>query len=258
MTSIPLLDLWSQRKALFTYACMNIKIRFGGTKLGLIWTVIEPLLLFTFLYVIFTNIRIATKEDFAIYLLIGIIMYHAFVRGTQGGLGALNDNSNIIKSLNIKKEFFPVVSTITTAILFLLEVATLLVLMPIFNFEISWTIVLLPIIFTMLFILILGASYILSILLVFVKDIQPLWGVLLTVIFFVTPIFWYLEDSSELVNNIHSVNPLGQLVDLAHKVTFGELPDITEWAYSFIFVIVILFISYMVFQKFESKVAERL
>ena len=98
----------------------------------------------------------------------------------------------------------------------------------------------------------------LSIVLVYVKDIQPLWSVFVHALIFVTPIFWYVDDMGGIALEIQKINPLGQLIEMAHKVVFGELPTFNEWAYSATIIFAILFVGYWVFQKFENRIVERL
>jgi len=231
-------------------------------KLGIIWTALEPTLVFILLYVVFTTIRDSPQENFGIYLLTGIILYHVFTRGTISGLTSLRSNSNILESLNIKKEFFPVVACLTTSILLIVQLGVFFGLMPFFQFVPTWTIVFLPLVIGLLMILILGFSYILSIIHIYVRDIQPLWGIIVHALFFITPIFWYLDDIKkgglgDLLLSIHAVNPIGQIVELGHSiVVFNNIPTFSEWLYATVFCFSIFLAGYFIFHKFESKVTE--
>lgn len=237
---------------------MNLKIRFKNTRLGLLWAAIEPLLIFLILYIVFTSIREA-REDFAIYLISGVMLYHIFVVGTSGGLGSLTSNGGIIKSLNIKREFFPVVATIAIGLLAFVDVGVFFGLMPIFNFIPSWTIILMPIPIFMVLILILGLSYLLSIATVFSRDIAYIWAILVRTLIFISPIFWYLKDVNGILLIIQKINPLGQIIEINHQlVVDGKIPALDEWAYTTSFVMAILFIGYFVFRKFEDRVVEEL
>ena len=257
MTSLPLINLWEKRSLIFHFAWINIKIRFRGSYLGLVWAAVEPMLLFVLLYIVFTGIRISTKEDFAIYLLIGIILYHAFVRGTQGGMISLRENGMILNSLNIKRELFPVSATTTSAILLIVEIAVLFGLMPFFGFVPGVTIILLPIVLILLLFLILGISYLLSIIYAYARDIQPFWGVFMTAMFFLSPIFWYLDDASGFILDIHKANPLGQLIEISHQIAFGQIPPLADWLYTSAIIFGIFFIGFAVFQRFEKKILEK-
>lgn len=237
---------------------MNIKIRFRGTYLGLLWTALEPSLLFIFLYLLFTSIRISTREDFAIYLLTGIVLYHAFARGTQHGMMSLRENFPILSSLSIRREFFPVVTTTTSGLLLIIEIAVLFGLMPIFSYSPPLTVLLLPIVMGLLVLLMLGVTYFLSIVSVYVRDLQPLWGIFVTALFFITPIFWYLEDATGFAIEIQKINPVGQLVEIGHQLVFGQIPPLNEWLYTSAIIFGILIVGYSIFQKSQLNIVEKM
>ena len=177
----------------------------------------------------------------------------------MGGLSSLRGNVGILKSLKIKKESFPVASTLAMAILTIVEIVVLVGLMPVFQFTPSLTLLLIPIPIILMLILVLGMSYMLSIINVYVKDIQTIWGVGVHALFFISPIFWYVEDAEGIVLILHSINPVGQLIEIAHNlVVFREIPPLSDWLYSTIFVFAILIFGYAVFRKFENKIISEL
>jgi len=257
LISLPLVNLWDKKNLVLTFALFNIKIRYKGTILGMLWTGLESLLFFVFLYVVFTSIKFTTREDFAIYLLIGIIIYHAFRKGTNGGLGSIRDNIGIASSISIRREFYPVTSATVSGILLLVEIGVFVGMMPFLGYIPSPTLLLLPIVFVLLLVLILGLSYILSVLYVIIQDIRPLWGVFVQALFFVTPIFWYLEDAGDIAFAIQKINPVGQLVELAHKLVFNEIPPLNDWLYTTGIIFGILFLGYAIFQKKERNILEK-
>ncbi len=256
VASLPLVNLWQKRSLIFHFSVMNIKLLYKGTYLGFVWAALEPLFMFILLYVVFTSIKATPRDDFAIYLITGIMLYHLFIRGTMSGLASLRDNRVVIQSLKVRKEIFPVV---TTGSVFLLMFVTLTVffgLMPVLDFVPSETIILLPVVMALFILLVLGVSYYLSILFAYVKDIQQIWTVFSYALLFVSPIFWYLEDTDGILLEIQKLNPLGQLIEIGHKIVFGQIPSIGEWAYTMIIIFGILFSGYAVFQKYQKRVAE--
>ena len=258
MASFPLVNLWNKRQMIFHFAILNLKIRFKSTYLGFLWAALEPLFYFSILYMVFTGIQ-QTKDDFSIYLLTGIMLYHIFARGTSGGLASLIMNSGSITSLKIQKEFFPIVATVAIGLLAFVDVGVFFGLMPVFEFIPSWTIVFLPLTLGLLLLLILGLSYILSIITVYVKDVQIMWTIFVYALLFVSPIFWYVDDANEILLAIHAVNPLGQLIELAHKVVvFGEIPPLIDWIYASGLVALVFIIGYGVFQKYEKFALEEM
>jgi len=99
----------------------------------------------------------------------------------------------------------------------------------------------------------------LSIVHVYVRDIQTIWGVGVHALFFLSPIFWYLEDAKGIVLGIHSINPVGQIIELAHQiVVFNKIPPLEDWLYVTLFVFGFLFVGYAIFHKYEKRVTEEL
>lgn len=246
------------RSSIFHFAIINIKIRFQNTYLGLSWAAIEPLLYFVVLYVVFTSIR-DREEDFAIYLISGIMFFHIFTRGTSTGLGSLKTNGSILQSLKIKKELFPLTAVVATGILGIVDVAVFFALMPVFQFVPTWTIILIPIPLALLLLLILGLSYFLSVANVFARDVQHLWSIFAHTLLFTSPIFWQIQSAKEILLYIHSINPLGQLIEINHKLVInGEIPPLNDWLYATLLVLIIFFAGYAFFHKFENRIVEEL
>jgi len=222
------------------------------------WAAIEPTLTFLLLYVVFTSIR-DREEDFAIYLLTGLIIYHIFSRGTLTGLSSMQSHRGILKSFHIRKEFFPVAGGLTTLLLMFVEVAIFFALLVPFQFNPTWTLVAYPLVILLLITLIMGLSYFLSIIFAFFKDIQVVWGIVIHAFFFMSPIFWYLEGSGEFLHALHQFNPIGQIIELSHHlVVYGTIPPLMDWIQTTIFVVAIFFVGYAVFQKFQNRVVEEI
>jgi len=259
LVKFPLIELLDKRSLILHFSWMNIKLRFKGSYLGLIWAGLEPLLMFLILFVVFSSIREIPKEDFGIYLITGVLFYHLFSRGTSTGLGSLKENSSILKSFKIKKELFPVIATTTTCILLFVEVGVLFGLMPVFEFTPGWNIVFLPMLLILFLSLVLGINYILSILYVYVKDVKPFWTIFVYALLFVSPIFWYTSEVEGILLNIQQINPFGQLVEMAHKIiVFNENPSLLEWTSTTIIIFVILIIGFIMFKKLENNTVEQI
>jgi len=140
----------------------------------------------------------------------------------------------------------------------LVEIGVFFLVLPFLGFTPTWTIVFLPIILGLLLVLLLGMNYLLSIAFAYAKDVQTFWGIITSVLFFATPVFWYLEDAGEMALFIQSINPLGQIIELAHKVVFGQIPPIGDWLYTTAIVFGILGIGYAAFQRFQKNILEKM
>ena len=258
MTFLPALYFQYRFSLILHFAILSIKTRFKNTYIGLIWTVIEPLAYFVVLYVVFSTIR-PRETDFAIYLLTGILFFQVFSKGTSGGLTSLVSNSGIMQSVSIRRIFFPIVSTVSVGILAFIDVGVFFGMMPIFQFVPSWTIILLPIPLILLLVLIMGLSLLLSVVNVYVRDTQHIWSIVIRSLFFVSPIFWNPKDVDGILLQIHKINPFGQLIDISHKLVIdGQIPPISEWAYTTLIICGIFVLGYFVFNRLQEKIVEDL
>ena len=226
--------------------------------MGFLWAAIEPLIYFTVLYIVFSGIW-EDRSDFGIYLISGIVVFHIFTRGTSGGLVSLSSNKGLLKSLNLKREFFPVVSTCAIALLGLVDMSIFFIMMPIFNFVPDWTIIFLPVVIFLVLVLVLGLSYLLSVINIFFKDIQNIWSLFAHSLLFISPIFWKVENVEGILLQIQRINPIGQLIEISHKLVIEkEIPPINDWLYTTLFVFSIFFFGYFVFNRLQAKIVEEL
>ncbi len=139
-----------------------------------------------------------------------------------------------------------------------MEIGIFFGIMPIVSFIPSWTLIMMPLVIVLLLALILGLSYFLSILYVKVPDIQPLWTVLTYALLFVSPIFWSIDQANDILLSIQQINPLGQIIEIAHKIVFNEIPAVEDWLKTSLIVFVILIAGYVFFKKFEKGIVEEL
>ena len=76
--------------------------------------------------------------------------------------------------------------------------------------------------------------------------------------FFLNPIFWYLDEAGGIALEIQKINPLGQIIELGHQIVFGNIPTINDWLYTTSIVIGILVAGYLIFHKFEKNAMEQM
>lgn len=251
-------NIWVTRNLIFHLAIMDLKLRYKGTFLGFLWSVLEPLAQLVVLYVIFSSLR-PSNESFIIYLFSGLIVIHLFARGTTQGMLSLDTKKSIIQSLNIPKIIFPLSSVMTNILMFGIEIILFFTFIFALNIPLTSTVFFLPIILFLLIILTSGISILLSVVKLYFKDFQTIWGIITMSLIFITPVFWLVEDMPDEITNILLLNPLAVLIEMIHEVVlFDEIPSINELAYAIGTCVGILLLSYLLFLKVEDKIPERL
>ncbi|MGI0057239.1 MAG: ABC transporter permease [Nitrosarchaeum sp.] len=253
MTDNIIKDIWKYRHLIVLFSFNEVKLRYRNSVLGFVWSFLEPLLMLSILYFVFTNIIQTKIENYPLYLLLGLIIWYMFSRATTLGLSSLSDRVGILKTIYIRKEIIVISACLTSFIMMLFEFAALGVFMAVFQFVPPITIVLLPLLLVSLFFLSLGVSFFLSIMNVHFKDIKFIWQVILQAGFFLSPIIYSLETFPENLRQILLLNPMVPLLDTAHQlVLYNSLPTFTTIVFLISLTIGVFFSGFLVF-KIKSK-----
>jgi len=242
-----------------TFAISDLVARYRGSVLGFLWAIIEPLLILTILYFVFTNVFRSTIENYAIYLLLGIVMWSFFTRATSMGMSSFIAKAGIITKTHLPREVLPISACITALIMSLFEFIVLFGFFAIFNFIPPITIIVLPALLGIEFVLSLGIALALCVLNVRYRDVQYIWGVVTYGGFFAVPIFYSLSIVPENVRNLLLLNPMAQIIEMSHVVVLnGLIPVFEDVTYTLITSFIILLIGIVIFRHFNFKVIEEL
>jgi len=251
--------IWNRRSLIRTFAINDLKIRYRNSILGFFWSILEPLLMLSVLYIIFTNVVKSDIPYYPLYLLLGLIMWNMLSRGTSMGLHSIMSRGGIITKIYFPREIPAISSCITASIMLLLELVVFSIFLVAFQFVPPLTMALLPIILIIEFILVLGLSLPLSVLNVYFRDIQYIWALIVHAGFFLMPIIYRAEIFPERLQTILSLIPMTRILDMAHDVTlYNIIPSATDWAYIIASSLAILCVGYLIFKRFEARVGEEL
>jgi ABC-type polysaccharide/polyol phosphate export permease len=250
-------EMWKTRGILFNFAVSDLKIRYRNSILGVLWSFVEPLLLLAVLFVVFSTMFKFEIPNFPIYLLLGIICYRFFQNGTSLALSSLTNRSATITQIYFPRSIPGLSAGITSAIMLVFELAVLGIFMAWFQFIPPITILLLPLVLALELLLIFGIVLPLSVLNVKFKDTEFIWGVVLSAGFFLTPIFYQFDMLPEMLQNVLQFSPMVQIVTMAHHVVlYGMLPSINTVLYAVGSISAITIIGYLIFRKYQSRIAE--
>jgi lipopolysaccharide transport system permease protein len=236
------------------------KSRVHGTVLGLVWTLLHPLMMLTILYMLFSKRLGKGIEHYEIYLLIGIIQWNFLAIGTNEGLKSIIKNRSILRSICIPRTTI-VVSTVLAALLsFLIEMAVLGGFIVFSGLGFSPAMLLLPLVIFIQLLLVIGLSLVLSCLNVYFKDTAYVWNIMLKIGFFVTPIFYSIPMFiSKAKMTLYFLNPMTQLIIFMRQIVlFKTMPSAQSLLLVSAAVLLMLAACYLFFKKFEDGIIERL
>ncbi|MBC7943405.1 ABC transporter permease [Candidatus Saccharibacteria bacterium] len=213
----------------------DFKLRYKGSALGYVWTLLRPLALFAVLYVVFVRfLRVGdTVPHFAVYLLLGIVLWNYFVEVTNNGLSAIVGKGDLFRKLDFPRYVVVVAGSFSALInlaINLLVIALFMVINGVpFSFNILW---LVPLIVE-LFVFALALAFILSALYVRFRDINYIWEVMLQAGFYATPILYPISlvvTISPIAAKLMMLNPAAQIIQDARyfvvtkdTITLGQL-----------------------------------
>ncbi len=247
------------------------KIKYTGSALGYVWSLVKPLMLFGIMYLVFSILLKAGagSYDFPVQLLVAIVVWTFFTEATTTAMNAVAGNGDLIR-----KAYFPrwiLVVSATTSALLSFAINTVLVLIVTFalgQLHLTWISLLAPLYYIELIVLVLGLSLLLSSLFVFFRDLGHIWEILSLILFYGSAVvipFELIRSHSIKLADFAGLNPIAQIItDLRHVlVAPDQIPSmaalIGPLAYIPIGLTVIVFVvGLMVFNKLTPKFAEAL
>jgi ABC-2 type transport system permease protein len=231
----------------------EIKLKYRRSYLGILWTLLEPLLTMIVLWAVFKNLRDVEDPTFPVYILTGRLLYSYFSNATKSAMKSIRVNSQMIKKVYVPKYIYPLASILSQYITFLIS---LIVLVGVsIAIKIKPTIYIMEAIFPLaiLFVMVLGVGLILATMAVFFRDMEYLWGVILMLIMYCSAIFYHpsiVEDYYWILK----YNPLyAVIVNFRNAVLYGLPMDLFSLLYSIGFSVVALIAGIWMFYKNQDK-----
>lgn len=243
----------------------GIKLKYRRSYLGLVWTLLEPLLTMIVLTFVFgtmlgRNGGVYGPDLYPVYILCGRLLYSCFSSASKIGMRSIRSNQAMIKKVYVPKYLYPLSSVIYNYIIFLLSLIILAIVGVVRGIPLTWHIIeaLIPIF--VLFILCIAAAMFLATVCVFFRDIEYLWDVILMLLMYCSAIFYYVESiGNETVRSVIHLNPLYCIIEnFRHVILLGESiftsqQEINMLIYSAGFSVVALIIGIVVFKKNQDK-----
>jgi len=251
--------LRDNRSLILVFATDELKNRYRNSVLGFFWSILEPLLLLSVLYLVFTSLLKPGIPNFAIYLLLGLIVWNFISKSTTMGLNSLSNKNVILSNVYFQRAIPALSSNITGLLMMGFELIIFAFFLIGFGVVPTATIISFPYFIFLTFLITLGISLPLSVLNVLYKDMQFIWNVILTAGFFIHPIVYKIDMISSEIRQILHLIPTVRLFEMIHNsVLFGEMPSVTDFAYVTVAAFAILIMGYLIYRIFEPRVAEEI
>lgn len=250
-------NLYQYRELLKTNVQKEIRGKYKGSFLGVLWSFLNPLLMVAVYAIVFPYIMRVSVPNYLIFLIVAIIPWNFFTTCITTGCNCIWMNGGIIKKVYFPREILPISVVCAGLINFLISCVIILIFVFFGGIGFSLQLLWLPLIAIIQSVLSLGLLFILSAINVYVRDIEYIVSFILNLLFYATPILYTADMFPEKIRWILYLNPMTHLVDSYRSIFYTKtMPNLGSLLYISIVALIILVIGYLIFRKLEKGFAE--
>jgi ABC-2 type transport system permease protein len=257
----------------WTLAATDFKLRYFGSVLGYLWSLVQPLLLFGVLYTVFSVLLdfSGSEKYYPVALLSGIVMFNFIAEATSGSVRSIVSREPLVRKIEFPRLAVPLATVLTALFNYTLNLIPVFVFLIAAGGEPRWSWLELPFIVVLLTFWLTGIAMLLSAMFVRYRDVEPIWSVVLQVLFYATPIFYTLDTVAQKtgeawVSNVLMINPFAALlqqfrhavVDPSHMSAAAAIGGTARLAAPLLVVLLTVGVGWLVFSRMAPRVAEEL
>lgn len=216
--------VYQYRRILKLLVGRDLKVRYAGSFLGYVWTILEPLLMTFVYFLLFTQIfhRSAGNDfkPFLLYLITGQLPFFWFTGGVTATTRALRSESQMVRSTNVPRELWVLRVVASKYVEYLFGLPVVVIFAAAYAMKPTIYTLLLPLAWLLEITLIVGLGLILAPLNVLVRDVERIVPIFTRIMFFASPVLYSIEQASKKLQVIFSLNPTVGFLQLSRAVFF--------------------------------------
>jgi ABC-type polysaccharide/polyol phosphate export permease len=217
----------------------ELRQKYKGSALGVLWYLVNPLVLMGAYGLVFSILlKVATVEDYALFLIAGLIVWVFFSQALLAAAPSLVENAPLVRKVRFPRETIPASTAVVQLATFLVMLVLLVPVELIVRGSLDPSLLLLPVVVALLFCFVLGLSLGVAVLHAHYRDVEPVLAAALLPWFFVTPIFLRVEDLPGVSNRpwlgdlLQWANPIAPFVDSVRELLYsGTAPSLGQLGY---------------------------
>src|ERR1700694_3937021 len=239
----------------------DFRIRYRNMSLGVLWSLLNPLVMMGVLTFVFTNIATFKSPipNFPLFVLCGMVPFNFFTIAWLTGTTSIIDNAPLIKRVPVPREIVPITTVLACCVHLLVQIGLLLslALMSRKGVNIQW--LWLPVLWMLEIIFVCGLAMLSASINVFVRDTRYLVESANLVLFWLIPIFYPSDIIPEKYLPIIDLNPVAALVVSLRKILINAQPPAASTLYRLVAVSFSMFIiGLLVFRRLKPRFYEHI
>lgn len=250
----------------------NFKLRYQGSYLGVLWSVLQPLMLFTVMYVVFVKFLKFTDgtPTFPISLLCGTCLWQFFTESTSMGMRSIVDRGDLLRKIHFPNYTIVAATTMGSMISLAINLGVVILFGFFAHAHYTWRVITVIPSILQLYAISLGVALLLGSLYVYFRDIGHIWDVILQALFYATPIIYPLSmvqknpEFSWAADFMMLMPTTQTIMDIRHNLLSPEYVP-TIWTVvdnkilcliPYVLSVLVLWLGVHVFRKYSAKFAE--
>ena len=234
----------------------DFKVKYQRSALGILWSVLYPLLMMAVMGFVFSNFFKASMPgvSFLAYLLTGLILFNFFSDATNQAMPSIVGNMSLINKVYIPKYIFPLSKCLFSGINFLITLIPLYGVILLTHTGLNIYHLLLPYCYICLMFFCIGFGFLLAAISVFLRDLFYIWGIIVLAWTYLTPIMYSVSILPEKIAKVIEFNPLHQYILFAREIIlYHRIPSLGCWLWCAVWAFAMLIIGCLVFRKSQDK-----
>jgi ABC-type polysaccharide/polyol phosphate export permease len=232
----------------------DFKKKYKRTVLGILWSLLSPLLTLLVMRIVFTEFFGRTTNHYTTYLFAGTLVFSYFSDATNQGMSSLVDNAGIFTKVNVPKYLFLLSKNVSSLINFGLTFLVFLGFCLLDGIAFHWKFLLLVYPIVCLVFFNIGVGSILSALYVFFKDIQYLYSIFTLMLMYLSAIFYNINAYEPTVQKLFLLNPIYVYISYFRTIVINNaIPDLVTHLLSFGYAFAVLLIGARMYKKHNQK-----
>ncbi len=247
------------RELIYQFVARSLKTRYKRSVLGVLWTMLNPLLTMIVLSTVFSQVIDRGAVNYPVYVLCGLMAWQFFSFSTREAMGEMVWSGNLLNRIYVPKSVFVVSATGTALVNLGLSLIPLLLIAFILGVRPTLAMLVLPLSVLVLAVFALGLGMLLATAAVFFADMLPVYDVVLQIWMYASPVIFTLEMIPGKLRWLFTLNPLYYMINLFRLPIYkGLVPSWDYWAISAVIALVTFIVGGLVFTAKSNEYAYRL